>query len=137
MMSSARSHRGLRVLLGVMAALIALSGFIVLLATSWVLGLSVMRDFFGGSAIGLVFKFVGALALGLAYLLFHAALDPQRYVAVIDVFAFLLIVGAIIDMYVALTYAPVPPFLPGFVWGRAVLRLVIAALVIAWRPRRR
>ncbi len=135
MASSARSHTALKVLLGIMAALVILSGLAVLFATPWILGLSASRGLFGGSAIGLVFRFVGALAVGLGYLLYQAARDPMRYVAVIDVFAFLLIVGAIIDVYAALTLALGPSFLRGLIWGRAIFRLAIAALVIAWRPR--
>jgi len=135
MASSTRSHAVLKVLLGIMAVLIILSGLAVLFATSWILSLGAMRGLFGGSAVGLVFKFVGALALGLGYLLYQAARDPLRYVAVIDVVAFLLIVGAIIDVYAALTHALGPPFPPGLIWGRAIFRLAIAVLVIAWRPR--
>jgi hypothetical protein len=93
-----------------------------------------MRGLFGGNAIELLFKFVGAVLVGFAYLLYHAARDPVRYVAVIDVFAFVVIAGVITDVYAALTYAPSPPFLRWLIWGRALLRLVIAALLITWQP---
>jgi hypothetical protein len=128
------TRSALKVLLAIMAVLVGLSRLAVLFATSWIASFSAMHGFFSGSAVGLFLKFVGALALGLGYLLAQAARDPERYLAVIDVFAFLLIVGAILDVYAALTPALGPPFLARVIWGRAVLRLVIAGLVIAWRP---
>ena len=128
-------HRGLRVLLGVLAVVVGLGGLVTLLGASWLLGLDAMRGLLSGSAIGLVLRFVGALALGLGYLLYQAARDPVRYAAVIDVFAFLLIVGAIIDVYAALTHLVGGPFLPAVIWGRAALRIAIAIVLIAWRPR--
>jgi hypothetical protein len=125
----------LKVLLAIMAVLVSLSGLAVLFVTSWIVSFSAMRGLFSGSAVELVLKFVGVLAVGLGYLLSQAARDPVRYVAVIDVFALVLIVGAILDVYAALTLELRPPLLTGVIGGRAVLRLVIAGLVIAWRPR--
>jgi len=133
----ARPHRALEVLLGIMAMLLSLSGLGVLLGASWILRLSVVQGILAGTGVGLLFRFVGALVLGLGYLLYQAARDPVRYVAVIDVLVFVLIVGTIMDVYAGMTHVLGPSVPVGFVWGRAVLRAVLAVCVIAWRPHQR
>src|SRR5262249_7990500 len=135
MATSRGRHGALRGLLGVMAAVVTLGGLLALIGTSWILDLGAMRGLLSGSAAGLFLRFVGVLALSLAYLLYQAARDPERYVAVIDAFVFVLIAGAMIDVYAALTHMVAGAFLPGLVWGRAAFRLIVAVSLIAWRPR--
>jgi len=136
MTSHVRAFVGLTILLWVLAALIVVAGLLVIFATAWFLGLVQSSEWFGASPlVPLLFKFLGVLALGLGYLVSCAARDPVRYVAVIDVMAFFAIVGAIIDAIAALNHVYGPLFPAGALWARAIVRLIIAVLLIAWRPR--
>jgi len=81
-------------------------------------------------------KFIGIVALALSYLSYVASRDPVRYVAFIDAFAFLLIAAAMLDLYASFVLHLAPFFTGWFVIVRSIVRIGIALIFIALRPRR-
>lgn len=136
MTASPRANAALSALLWVIAVLVLAGGLLILFATPLIIGLVLpgLPVFSAGAALPMLFKYIAVLALAFAYLLAQAARDPVRYVAVVDVMAFLAIAAAIVDVAAAVTHAW--PMHTGLIWARAVVRLIVAALLIAWRPRR-
>lgn len=126
----------LKILLGFIAAIIFLGGVILLFATPWLLHKLPTWWLAPSGPPIVVAKFLGILAFGCSYLLYSASRDPQRYVAVIDAFAFVLIVGTALDIYATFALGFATYFPASLIWGRVIVRLVIAALLIIWRPRR-
>jgi len=82
-----------------------------------------------------VLKEMGGIALMLSVLLWWASRDPVRNVAIVDA----LIVGLCIlsvTPLLSLWMLPIRAIYPAYlIWGRSVVRLVIAALLYWLRPR--
>jgi len=80
-------------------------------------------------------KEMGGVVLMVSAILFRAARDPERNIAVVDG----LIVGLLvltITPLLSLSTLDVRRIYPGhLVWGRSVIRLVLAALFFYLRPR--
>jgi hypothetical protein len=130
------SHRALRALLLVLAVLIGLAGVITLFGTTWLYTTFITPAFGVGTLItDVILKYVGVLALVMAYLLYTASRDPVRYVAVIDAFAGAAILFALIDMYSVVYLGLSSYYSPYLIWGRAFVRLALAGVLIAMRPR--
>lgn len=134
-MAVAQSYKTLRGLLLVLATIEGIGGVLCLLATGWVLSLAPPSFHLVSSGFVIaVLKFVGVLALALAYLAYVTAQDPERYVAVIDAMAFLLLAAAAIDVYAF--FALHAPFYPAvYVVIRTVVRVMVAIGLIVLRPR--
>lgn len=80
-------------------------------------------------------KEVGGVALMLAALLWFAARDPMRNVAIIDGFIVGCCVFAVTPL-ISLAMLPIREIYPSrVVWGRSVIRLALAALFCVLRPR--
>lgn len=135
-MVSARPYSGLRVLLFTISAIEALVGLALVFATGWVVALVPVVGVFPASAfVETLLKGIGIVVIAYAYLLCAAARDPVRYVAVIDALAFLLIAAALLNIY-AVVGLHLTVFYPGpYLIVRAIVQLILAAAVIALRPR--
>jgi hypothetical protein len=80
-------------------------------------------------------KEMGGVALMLAALLWFAARDPGRNVAIIDGFIVGFCVLAATPL-ISLATLPIAEIYPGrLVWGRSLIRLALAALFYVLRPR--
>jgi len=130
------SHAFLRILLAVIAALTGVAGALLMFLPSW--GTQVMAASFGGG-VGVVERVLlmsfGALALAFCYMLFAAARDPQRNVAIIDATAGLMIVIALLGVYSAMVLHLGGARLAPLIWLGTAIRLALAVALIALRPR--
>ena len=80
-------------------------------------------------------KEMGGFALLLAAMVFFAARDPVRNVAIIDAFRVGLCILAVTPL-VSLRMLEIQSIYPGhLVWARSVIRLALAALLYYLRPR--
>ena len=133
---AARPYRALRVFLFVIAALEGLAGILLLFATGWIRALvPVGPGLFAGVESLLLLKAIGIVMLALAYLLYAAARDPVRYIAVVDALAFILIAASAINLY-AVVALHAGDLYPGpYLIARAVVQLLLAIVVIALRPK--
>jgi len=98
-----KNHSALKAVLSVMCALLALGGlFLVFAAGSWIVKW-LIPDANAETAVWMLvmLKAFGALALFLAYLLYHAARDPVRHATTITGLAYMLILLAALDVYAA------------------------------------
>jgi hypothetical protein len=135
-MATSSSYAALRGLLTVLCVLVALAALLALFGTAWLLHTFLPAASVETSAwLFIISKFLSVLAFMLSYLLFAAARDPERYVAVIDAFAGALILLSIVDVYglVALNFGALYP-----AWAillRAAFRLALGVALIALRPR--
>ncbi|MDQ6768306.1 MAG: hypothetical protein M3Z41_10905 [Candidatus Eremiobacteraeota bacterium] len=135
-MLAAEPHKALRTLLRIIAILASIAGLFVLFGSGLIASFLMTNWQFAPPSFDTVLlRFVAAIPLALAYLAFAASRDPVRYVAVIDVLAFLFIVGAAVDMYAFLAWHVAPFNLAAFVIARTIVRLAIALTLIALRPR--
>ena len=131
------AHGPLRLLLTFLAALAALAGLWLLFASDWLFfALPVLpADASVRTALVLLVKAFGAVAIGLSLLLYAASRDPVRYVAVIDAFIVILVLLAIIDVYTA-TVLHFAWALPAWlVWLRTVVRIALAVSLFLLRPK--
>ncbi len=135
-MVSVRSYRNLSTLLYALSVVEALAGLILIFGSSWVLsmapGILTLAD---SAFLSIFFKAIGVLALGLGYLLCVTARDPARYVAVIDMLTFVLIASAILIGY-ALAVMHLGRYFPAnYIVARIVIQVILAAVLIAMRPK--
>jgi Na+-driven multidrug efflux pump len=80
-------------------------------------------------------KEMGGLALALSVMLFFASRDPERNVAIIDGMTMglcILAVTPLISLYTLDVQRLYPAYL---VWGRSLVRLVLAGILYYLRPR--
>lgn len=130
------SHAFLRILLAVIATLTGVAGALLLFAPSW--GTQIMATWFGGG-VGVLERVLlmsfGALALAFCYLLFAAARDPERNVAIIDATAGLMVLIALLGVYSATVVHLGGAQLAPLIWVGTLIRLALAAALIALRPR--
>jgi Na+-driven multidrug efflux pump len=80
-------------------------------------------------------KEMGGLALALSVMLFFASRDPERNVAIIDGMTMglcILAVTPLISLYTLDVQTLYPAYL---VWGRSLVRLVLAGILYYLRPR--
>ena len=132
-----KNHSALKAVLSVMCALLALGGlFLVFAAGSWIVKW-LIPDANAQTAVWMLvmLKAFGALALFLAYLLYHAARDPVRHATTITGLAYMLILLAALDVYAAyaLGFAGVYPIWA--IWARAAVRVALAIVLLTLRPR--
>ncbi len=117
--------------------LISVIGGLALLFFTWLfLGLQAFAvQGVPGIVVVALLKVFGVFALMVAYLSYVAARDPVRYVAIINSLAFLLIAAAAIDLYMLLVYRASPFYPSQLVIARSAIRLILALLLLLWRPR--
>jgi hypothetical protein len=130
-------YRALRIVLGAFAILTAIGGLLLILSSKSV----VIRLFLNPPAgeistlLLAMLKDMGGMVLMFSLMLFFAARDPARNVAIIDA----LIAGLcvlVVTPLVSLYTLDLRPLYPGYlIWGRSVVRLALAALLFYLRPR--
>lgn len=145
-----RSHPALKVLLTVLATLLAVAGIVMLVASPWVLdrlgawtGASgSVIDFLlrariehNSAVMNVLVQAIGAFALCFSYALFAAGRDPVRYLAVVDATIAFAVIVSIIDALWIRALSGGNPYLIAFGWTRVVIRLMFAALLLILRPR--
>jgi uncharacterized BrkB/YihY/UPF0761 family membrane protein len=130
-------YRVLRVALGFLSLLMAIEGVLLLVSTKQV----IERVFLYPPQIEISklllasLKEVSGLVLMLAVLLFLASRDPERNVAIIDALAVGLCIAAITPL-VSFYTLDLGKLYPAYgAWGRAIVRLVLAAWIYYLRPR--
>jgi hypothetical protein len=135
-MTQTGSHAALRTILGILAVVLTAGGVVLLFATSWLVSMIPAQPQFAVSTLTIIFlKALGAIGFMFAYLLFTASRDPVRYVAIVDAFAGLLLLGAALDVW-AVNTLNFGSIYPGhLIWLRVAVRIALAIVLIALRPR--
>jgi len=135
-MSNTR-HGALRVVLGFLSLLMAIAGILLICSSK---GL-ILRAFMHPPAsevttlLLVAVKEMGGLLLMLSVMLFLAARDPVRNVAIVDALAAGLCILAITPV-VSLYTTDVRSLYPGYlIWVRSLGRLVLAGVLWWLRPR--
>jgi len=130
-------YRVLRVVLGFLSLLMAIGGVILIFSSKSL----IMRLFLHPpeAEVSTLFLFtlkeLGGFALMLAIMVFFAARDPVRNVAIIDALAVGLCILAFTPL-VSRWMLDIQRIYPGhLIWARSVLRLALAALLCYLRPR--
>ena len=130
-------YRALRIILGIFSALAAAGGLLLIFSGRPL----VMRLFLRppesevSTLLLFVMKEMGGFSLMLSVMLFFASRDPAHNVAIINAFIVGLCVLAVTPL-VSLYTLDVRGLYPGYViWGRSLVRLALAALLLYLRPR--
>lgn len=132
------SHRALRIVLGFLSLLTAIGGLLMILSSKPL----IMRVFLHppeseiSTLLLVAVKEMGGLALTVSVMLFLASRDPERNVAIIDGMAVglcLLAITPLVSLYTSDVGRLYPSYL---IWGRALVRLVLAGILYYLRPRR-
>jgi len=130
-------HRVLRIVLGFLSILLAVAGILLIFSSKPL----IMRMFMHppdseiSTLLLAAVKEMGGLALALSVMLFLASRDPERNVAIIDgmtVGLCILAVTPLISLYALDVQTLYPAYL---VWGRCLVRLVLAGILYYLRPR--
>ena len=131
------AYRTLRIVLRVFAFLVAFGSLLMIFAGKPLILRIFLRPPEGEVSTLLLFllKETGGFALMLSLLLWFAARDPMRNVAILDaVIAGLCILS--ITPLVSLWMTDIRTIYPAYLlWGRSVVRLAIAAFLYWLRPR--
>jgi hypothetical protein len=133
----ADDYRGTRIFLRVIAALLIVGGLVMIFSGKGMLMRAFMQPPPGEISTLLLFmtKEFGGVLLMLSALLWFAARDPVRNVAIIDAFIIGFCILAITPM-IARATLPLREIYPDYlVWGRSVVRLVMAGVFWWVRPR--
>lgn len=135
-MVASPSYRALRMLLYVIAAIEGIAGIVLIFATGWVLSMSpALLTLAESGFVVMLVKGIGIVALAFGYLLCVTAREPVRYVRIIDTLIFLVMGAAILTLY-GVFVLHLGVFYPaGYLVGRALIQLAIAAALVALRPR--
>lgn len=130
-------YRALRILLGFLSLLMAIGGVLLIFSTKG-LALRVLLHPPESEVSTLLLaavKEMGGLLLMLSTMLFLAARDPMRNVAIVDAVAIGLCILAVTPI-ISLYTTDVRSLYPGYlIWARSVGRLVLALVVWWLRPR--
>ncbi len=130
-------HRALRILLTVFAVLAAGVGLLMIFGDKPLIVRMFLRppeSEFSTLLLSIV-KEMGGLILLLGLLFYFASRDPVRNVAIVDAFIAGLCVltfTGLLALYTTDLQRLYPPYM---IWGRAVVRLALAALLWYLRPR--
>jgi len=130
-------YRALRVVLGFLSFFMAIGGVILIFSSkSLILRLFLHPPEAEVSTLFLfTLKEMGGFALMLAVMVFFAARDPVRNVAIIDALTVGLCILALTPL-LSLWMTDIRSIYPGYLlWGRSAVRLAVAALLYWLRPR--
>ncbi len=129
-------YRSLRVVLGFLSLLLAVGGVLMIVSSKPL----IMRMFMHppeseiSTMLLAALKEMGGLALMVSMMLFLAARDPGRNLAIIDAVTVGLCILAITPL-VSLYTLDAGKLYPGYlVWGRSAVRLVLAGVLYYLRP---
>jgi len=130
-------YRVLRVVLGFLSLLMAIAGVILIFSSKAL----ILRLFLHPPEVEIstlllaTLKEMGGLALMLGIMLFFASRDPGRNVAIIDAVMLGLCVLAVTPL-ISFYTLDLGKLYPAYaIWGRSVVRLLLAALLFFLRPR--
>lgn len=130
-------YRALRIILGIFSLLTAAGGLFIIFSSRSM----VMRLFLRppesevSTLLLLVTREMGGLILMLSVMFFFAYRDPVRNVAIINAFILGLCILAFTPL-LSLYTLDVRPLYPSYlIWGRSLVRLALAALLLYLRPR--
>ena len=132
-------YRALVILLGSLSFLMAIGGVVLIVSSKpLIFGLFLHPP---EAEVSTLFMFtlkeLGGFALMLAVMVFFAARDPVRNVAIIDALTVGLCILAVTPL-VSLWMLDIRSIYPGhLIWARSVIRLALAALLYYLRPRER
>jgi hypothetical protein len=121
--------------LRVVSALIAVGGLFMILSGKPLILRAFMHppEVEVSSLLLALLKEVGGVMLMVSVLLFFAARDPARNVAILDALIVGLCILAITPLLSLKLLAGLYP--PYFIWGRSLVRLALAAVLFYARPR--
>lgn len=130
------SYRALRILLGIVCVLAALLGVVMIFGNRTLISWMFMHPPTSEISVLLlaVVKEMGGGLLMISLVLFFVVRDPVRHVAIIDAIIFgacVLAVTPLLSLYTLDLGRLYPAYL---IWGRSILRLVFAALLLWLRP---
>ena len=131
------TYQVLRIVLRILAILLVVGGLLMIFADKALM----MRMFMHppelevSTLLLFTLKEIGGVALMLAALLWFAASDPVRNVAIIDGFILGFCVLTVTPL-ISLATLHISEIYPGrLLWGRSVIRLALAGLLYMLRPR--
>ena len=130
------THRGLRTVLRVFSGLMAAGSLLLIFGGKAVLMFVFLHP--PESEVSTLFLFtvreMGGLALMISLMLFFAARDPARNVAILDALIVGLCILAFTPLLSLYTMDITQLYPASFFWGRSLVRLVLAALLYYLRP---
>lgn len=132
-------YRALRIVLRVFSLLVGFGSLLMIFAGKAVVVRVFLRppDAEVSTLLLFLLKETGGFALMLSLLLWFAARDPVRNVAILDAVIVGLCILAVTPI-VSLLMTDIRSIYPAYlVWGRSLVRLTIAALLYSLRPRER
>ena len=132
-------YRALRIVLRVFSLLVGFESLLMIFAGKPLVVRVFLRppDAEVSTLLLFLLKETGGFALTLSLLLWLAARDPVRNVAILDAVTVGLCILAVTPI-VSLSMTDIRSIYPAYlVWGRSVVRLAIAALLYSLRPRER
>ena len=131
-------YRGLRIVLGFFSLLAAVAGVLMVFGGK---GL-ILRAFLYppeaqvSTLLLFLIKEMGGAILMFSVLLFLTSRDPERNVAVVDAVIVGMCILAVTPL-LALRTTEIGTLYPGpLIWGRSVVRLAVAGVLLYLRPRR-
>ena len=130
-------YRGLRIILGIFSLLTAVGGLVIIFSSKPM----IMRLFLRppesevSTLLLIVTKEMGGLILLVGVMLFFAYRDPVRNVAIVNAFIVGLCILAFTPLLSLYTLDMRQLFPSYLIWGRALLRLALAALLFYLRPQ--
>jgi hypothetical protein len=133
----AKGYRGTRIFLRVIAAMMIVGGLVMIFSSKPMLMRAFMQPPPSEISTLLLFmtKELGGVLLMLSALLWFTARDPVRNVAVLDAFIIGFCVLAVTPL-IARATLPLREIYPDYmVWGRSVVRLVLAGVFWWVRPK--
>jgi len=132
-------YRALRIVLRVFSCLVGFGSLLMIFAGKPLVVRVFLRppDAEVSTLLLFVLKETGGFALMLSLLLWFAARDPVRNLAILDAVIVGLCILAVTPI-VSLWMTDIRSIYPAYmVWGRSLVRLAIAALLYSLRPRER
>ncbi len=130
-------YRALRIILGIFSLLASAGGLLFIFSGKPL----VMRLFLGppesevSTLLLFMMKEMGGFSLMLSLMLFFASRDPARNVAIVNAVIVGLCVLALTPL-LSLYTLDIRRLYPGYViWGRSLVRLVVAVVLFYLRPR--
>lgn len=133
---SGSGYGALSIVLYIISTIEFIGGALLVVASGWILSFAPAALPFASSGYAVaLLKAIGIIAIALSYLVCAAARDPVRYVAVIDALIFVLIAAAVLNVYALGQLHLGAYYPPAYLIVRAAIQLLIAAALIAMRPR--
>ena len=128
-------YRALRIVLGFLSLLLALGGLLLIFSSRDLILRVFMHPPESEISTLAAVKEMGGIVLTLSVMLFLAARDPERNVAIIDGMTLGLCILAITPL-VSLYTLDIRRLYPGYlIWVRSLVRLVLAGILYCLRPR--